>query len=139
MTLNRRQFLAAGSAFTAWAASPRVLAQWQPSRRYPDPLIKILDPAFARYRVSNAKVEQIASGLRWAEGPVWFGDGRYLLWSDIPNIQSANARGLRVGERSAVRFRVMAGYESVGGILPAGLFCEPVPNALEEGRWVFLA
>jgi gluconolactonase len=22
---------------------------------------------------------------RWAEGPVWFGDGRYLLFSDIPN------------------------------------------------------
>src|SRR5207245_554655 len=26
-----------------------------------------------------------ATGCRWAEGPVWFGDGRYLLWSDIPN------------------------------------------------------
>ncbi len=23
--------------------------------------------------------------MRWCEGPVWFGDGRYLLWSDIPN------------------------------------------------------
>ena len=23
--------------------------------------------------------------MRWGEGPVWFGDGRYLLWSDIPN------------------------------------------------------
>ncbi len=23
--------------------------------------------------------------MRWSEGPVWFGDGRYLLWSDIPN------------------------------------------------------
>ena len=23
--------------------------------------------------------------MRWAEGPVWFGDGRFLLWSDIPN------------------------------------------------------
>ena len=23
--------------------------------------------------------------MRWAEGPVWFGDGRYLLVSDIPN------------------------------------------------------
>jgi gluconolactonase len=27
----------------------------------------------------------LASGLRWAEGPQWFGDGRYLLLSDIPN------------------------------------------------------
>jgi gluconolactonase len=23
--------------------------------------------------------------MRWCEGPVWFGDGRYLIWSDIPN------------------------------------------------------
>ena len=23
--------------------------------------------------------------MRWCEGPIWFGDGRYLLWSDIPN------------------------------------------------------
>ncbi|HUZ65222.1 MAG TPA: SMP-30/gluconolactonase/LRE family protein [Acetobacteraceae bacterium] len=33
----------------------------------------------------NAAVERIATGLRWAEGPVWFADGRFLLWSDIPN------------------------------------------------------
>ena len=42
-------------------------------------------PIFAKYRVNLAKVEKIASGLRWSEGPVWFGDGRFLLWSDIPN------------------------------------------------------
>jgi gluconolactonase len=30
-------------------------------------------------------VERLYTGCRWAEGPVWFGDGRYLLWSDIPN------------------------------------------------------
>jgi gluconolactonase len=53
--------------------------------RYPDPLIRIIDPSFAKYRLSLAKVERIASGMRWCEGPVWFGDGRYLLWSDIPN------------------------------------------------------
>src|SRR5690606_3859648 len=28
---------------------------------------------------------QIHTGCRWAEGPVWFKDGNYLLWSDIPN------------------------------------------------------
>lgn len=53
--------------------------------RYPDPSIQILDPSFARYRIFSASVERLTSGLRWAEGPVWFGDGRYLLWSDIPN------------------------------------------------------
>src|SRR5262249_27059128 len=58
---------------------------WQPSQRYPDPLIHIVDPSFQRYRLNAAKVERLSTGFRWAEGPVWFGDGRYLLWSDIPN------------------------------------------------------
>ena len=58
---------------------------WQPSQRYPDPAIQILDQSFARYRVNSASVERIAHGFRWCEGPVWFGDGRYLVWSDIPN------------------------------------------------------
>ena len=53
--------------------------------RYPDPAVEVLDPAFLRYRIFSASVEQLGSGLRWAEGPVWFGDGRYLLFSDIPN------------------------------------------------------
>lgn len=65
--------------------SPCASAQWQPSQRYPDPAVRIIDPSFAKYRLPLAKVERIATGLRWSEGPVWFGDGRYLLWSDIPN------------------------------------------------------
>ena len=35
--------------------------------------------------LGNAAIERIAGGCRFTEGPVWFGDGRYLLWSDIPN------------------------------------------------------
>jgi gluconolactonase len=53
--------------------------------RYPDPSIRIVDPSFARYRVGNAAVERLATGFRWSEGPVWLGDARSLLWSDIPN------------------------------------------------------
>jgi gluconolactonase len=53
--------------------------------RYPDPAVEILDPGFAKYVLFNAAVERLATGCRWCEGPVWFGDGRYLLWSDIPN------------------------------------------------------
>jgi gluconolactonase len=85
MTMNRRTFLAAGSAVGVAAAVPSVRADWQPSQRYPDPLVKVIDPSFAKYRLNLAKVERIATGMRWAEGPVWFGDGRFLLWSDIPN------------------------------------------------------
>jgi gluconolactonase len=47
--------------------------------------VESLDPRFDKYRIATAAVERIATGMRWAEGPVWFGDGRYLLWSDIPN------------------------------------------------------
>ena len=58
---------------------------WQPASRYPDPAIETLDPRFDKLRLYSAAIERLATGFRWAEGPVWFGDGRYLLWSDIPN------------------------------------------------------
>jgi gluconolactonase len=57
---------------------------WQPSQRYPDAAVRIIDESFAKYRLPLAGVERIAHGLRWAEGPAWFGDGRFLLWSDVP-------------------------------------------------------
>ena len=60
-------------------------AGWRDHPRYPDPAVEILDERFARYRIFSAAVERLYTGCRWAEGPVWFGDGRYLLWSDIPN------------------------------------------------------
>ncbi|MBI4660544.1 MAG: SMP-30/gluconolactonase/LRE family protein [Verrucomicrobia bacterium] len=85
MAMNKRHFLTTGGALAAFAALPRAGGEWEPSPRYPDPLIKMIDPSFAKYRLPLAKVEKIASGMRWCEGPVWFGDGRYLLWSDIPN------------------------------------------------------
>ena len=55
------------------------------SLRYPDPAVEILDPAFARYRVTNASVIRLAGGYDWLEGPVWFGDQRAVIFSDIPN------------------------------------------------------
>lgn len=58
---------------------------FQPSQRCPDPAIEVLDERFRGLRLFSATVEQLASGCRWAEGPQWFGDGRFLLWSDIPN------------------------------------------------------
>jgi len=81
---------------------------WQPSDRYPDPAVQILDPSFAKYRLNLAAVERLATGFRWCEGPVWFGDGRYLLWSDIPNN------------------RIMRWDEETGA---AGIFRKPSNNA----------
>ncbi len=58
---------------------------WQPASCYPDPAVQPLHPSFDRYHLRLAAVERLATGLRWAEGPVWFGDARHLLVSDIPN------------------------------------------------------
>ena len=50
----------------------------------PSPYL-ILDRRF-RYMVQpNAKLDRVATGFRWAEGPVWFSDHQVLLFSDIPN------------------------------------------------------
>ena len=80
---------------------------WQPSQRYPDPAVVVVDDSFARYRLPLAKVERLATGCRWAEGPVWLGDARSLVWSDIPN-----NRMLRWDEESGAVsvFRRPSGY-----------------------------
>jgi gluconolactonase len=61
------------------------MSEWQPALRYPDPALEKLDDRFSSLRLGSASVERIATGCRWSEGPVWFGDLRTLLWSDIPN------------------------------------------------------
>ena len=61
------------------------MAEWQPSSRYPDPAVVSVDPSFDAYRLMSASIERLATGCRWAEGPVWLGDTRALVWSDIPN------------------------------------------------------
>ncbi len=58
---------------------------WQPSARFPDPSIVVVDEAFRKYHMALTRVERLATGLtRWAEGPVWFGEQRSLIWSDVP-------------------------------------------------------
>jgi gluconolactonase len=52
--------------------------------RYPDPRVERLDPRFI-YQQGNAAIERIATGFRWAEGPVYVRDGGFLVFSDIPN------------------------------------------------------
>ncbi len=62
-----------------------------PGSRYPDSHLESAKPkvsfgpsdfpAFA----GTMAVERVATGFRWAEGPVYFAAGRYVLFSDIPN------------------------------------------------------
>ena len=89
MVYTRRNIIAMSGAALAGAVLPKAAAgqsiDFKPNARYPDPAIEILDPSFTKYRLGSSSVEQLATGCRWLEGPVWFGDGRYLLVSDIPN------------------------------------------------------
>ncbi|WP_446741140.1 SMP-30/gluconolactonase/LRE family protein [Sphingomonas sp. H160509] len=49
-----------------------------------EPRIQRISPAFDRMVAPGTRVETIATGIRWAEGPVWVEAGQYLLFSDPP-------------------------------------------------------
>src|SRR6476469_9133055 len=72
--MERRNFLKIAGGTLAAAAWPRQAVADElplgplPGTRYPDP-----------------RIERVATGFRLCEGPVYFRDGGYLLWSDIPN------------------------------------------------------
>jgi gluconolactonase len=89
MKTSRRKLLEGAAAVLATTALGKpALAQefsFTPNQRYPDPAIQILDPSFAKYRLYSRTLEQVATGMRWAEGPVYFPEERYVLVSDIPN------------------------------------------------------
>ncbi len=50
-----------------------------------DGLYEVFDKRFKSLMIGIAHLDKLADGCIWAEGPVWFADGGYLLWSDIPN------------------------------------------------------
>ncbi len=87
--MERRTFMTMAAATGAsLAANPLGAAKdWSLPQltKYPDPAVEVLHPSFAKYKQGNAAIERLWTGARWAEGPAWFGDGRYLLFSDIPN------------------------------------------------------
>lgn len=89
MKPTRRHLLrTAGAAAGTLALAGKAGAQsfpFTPNQRYPDPAVQVLDPSFAKHRIYSSTVEQVATGMRWAEGPVYFPEGGYVLCSDIPN------------------------------------------------------
>lgn len=72
--VTRRTVLAGASALLlaghVRAAAPGSITRFDPA------LDAVIDPA--------SPVEVIATGYRWAEGPVWVRRGGYLLFSDVP-------------------------------------------------------
>ena len=56
-----------------------------PTTYFWDPDIIAVDPSFNKLAQPNTAIKRLHTGLLWAEGPAWSAQGRYLLWSDIPN------------------------------------------------------
>ncbi len=73
------------------------------------PEFEVIDPRFTKYVMQNVHMETLYTGTRWAEGPVYFPAGKYLLWSDIPN-----NRVLRYDETNGVvsEFATGCGYHN---------------------------
>ena len=46
---------------------------------------EVIEAEFSACFIGHARLERLWTGCRWAEGPAWFGGGRYLVWSDLPN------------------------------------------------------
>jgi gluconolactonase len=100
---------AAAAAFASAAAqTQRDWSGHQPIR-YPDPDVVSLDPRFDKYKVTNAAIEKLYTGTRWAEGPAWHAQANFLLWSDIPN----NRQFRRLEEDGHVSvYREPSGYSN---------------------------
>ncbi len=104
--LSRRALLRAGGVGALVAAAGPALAQGagpvappstittpprdfsprgQPTTYFWDPDILTIDPAFGGLAQPNSAIRRLWTGGLWCEGPAWSGQGRYLVWSDIPN------------------------------------------------------
>src|SRR4051795_9180919 len=103
--VDRRRFLAslgagavalsAGVALGAEEKGPNVTTVTTPPRDFGpnappnvyfwDPDVIAVDPSFNGLAQPNAAIQRLWTGALWSEGPAWNSQGRYLLWSDIPN------------------------------------------------------
>jgi gluconolactonase len=56
-----------------------------PTTYFTDPDVISVDPLFDQYAQPNSAITRLWTGALWSEGPAWNAEGRYLVWSDIPN------------------------------------------------------
>ena len=56
-----------------------------PNVYFTDPDVLTIEPEFNGLRQPNAPIQRLWTGALWSEGPAWNSQGRYLVWSDIPN------------------------------------------------------
>jgi len=104
-TLSRRTLVGAMAAGAVVAGSRNAMAQAEkaappstvttpprdfgpngaPTTYFWDPDVIAVDPLFNRYAQPNSGITRLWTGSLWGEGPAWNAQGRYLVWSDIPN------------------------------------------------------
>jgi gluconolactonase len=56
-----------------------------PTTYFTDPDVLTIDPSFNALVQPNTSLARLWTGALWTEGPAWCSQGRYLVWSDIPN------------------------------------------------------
>jgi len=56
-----------------------------PTTYFTDPDVLSVDPSFNALAQPNSAIQRLWTGALWSEGPAWNAQGRYLVWSDIPN------------------------------------------------------
>ncbi|MDJ0386683.1 SMP-30/gluconolactonase/LRE family protein [Roseomonas sp. E05] len=106
----RRAFIggALGTLVAAPALAQRDYGPGIPPQRYPDPDILVLDPKRFKAKLGNAAIRRLHTGMGWAEGPAWHANGRFLVWSDIPN--NTCLRMTAEDEHVSQRFRSPSGF-----------------------------
>ena len=77
--------LAGLSIVALMIGTDKTTAQVVPQSSAPIGRIERLDPALDALVPRDARLEKLADGFAWTEGPVWRKSGAYLLFSDIPN------------------------------------------------------
>src|SRR3954470_17318909 len=85
--------LGAGGALAQPVAPPSTITQpprdfsrhGAPTTYFTDPDVLSVDPSFDAIAQPNSAIQRLWTGALWSEGPAWNAEGRYLVWSDIPN------------------------------------------------------
>ncbi|WP_396592638.1 SMP-30/gluconolactonase/LRE family protein [Brevundimonas sp. R86498] len=124
MSLSRRTVITGAAALSATACQS--VAMTEPATAFPTVGHIIRDdPALDRLIAPDARIEKLAEGFTWSEGPVWIADGAYLLFSDVP--QNRIHRWSEADGASV--FLSPSGYDGPDG----SAFREPGSNGLIAG------
>jgi gluconolactonase len=75
--------IAAAMSTLACATTPATTTRVEPTK-IEDGRIDRWDPAMDAIVPKDWKIEKIAEGFGWAEGPIWVKSGGYLLFTDVP-------------------------------------------------------